>query len=450
MDLTEVLRCLAEADADQLRPELCRGRYMLVAYGEESSIEEDVDDVDEERDGTGGVLEEAASVYGALDLLASYLADMHNGDPSELTEDCRAEGVGEREYEQWLHEDYWRHIPQLHSIRSPDRRLLAYFLMSYISGAMDIETSDHWRNPYLGQTPTLFTGARFVFLTSAAPPHQEEAFAILECQPTGALTDSERALMQACRNGDPAAVATALSAGARVDALDERGMSPLHMAVAHRQPAVVEALLAAGADPRLQSEFGNAPHFAALDRRRRVGPSADRIDDDQHWRMVRVLVDAGAEVNAANLTGATVLDLAIATVPYPEEAIQYLVAHGARSSRLKGESLHDLLASLPSQDSRSLRIRVNEVRHLLETGADPNQPSALRALFDSKGYDEHNVPGEILLDLADILLRHGARDNSSGAEPSALDWAERWLESGDRNYQLVVDRLRTTSSSTPG
>jgi ankyrin repeat protein len=210
-------------------------------------------------------------------------------------------------------------------------------------------------------------GGRYI-LTSAAPPNQEVAFGILECQPTGVPTDTDRALMDACHRGDPAAVAAALSTGGRVDALDERGMAPLDLATAYRQPAAVTVLLAAGADPDLQTAYGNAPHFAALDHKQKARPCAEQIEDADHWQILRALVDAGARVNAANLTGPTVLDLAIATRPYPEEAVRFLVAKGAqRPARRRVTHRSAGFAAVPRQP---------------EPG-DPGEPSEVSPRFGS-------------------------------------------------------------------
>ncbi|MFI9308794.1 hypothetical protein [Streptomyces triculaminicus] len=101
-------------------------------------------------------------------------------------------------------------------------------------------------------------------------------------------------------------------------------MSPLHHAIAHRRADVVAELLTMGADPARQNDFGNAPHFAALDPTGTVKAVADRIDDETHWHIIRMLIDSGAPVNAGDLAGATLLDLAVATRPYPEEAIRFL------------------------------------------------------------------------------------------------------------------------------
>ena len=363
------------------------------------------------------MLGEADSVYAALDLLAAHFVGLLGGepDPGELTADYRSVGVVEDDYERWLDDGVRPYAGLLRAIRTPRRRMLAYYLMGFLSGPMDVVTDRYWRDVYLGAAPLLFPGSRFVFLISAAPPAQEEAYGILECQPVGVPTQADRALAEACRGGDAEAVTGAVAAVDRPDTLDGRGMSALHLAVAYRRPAAVSARLAAGVDPNLQAEYGNAAHFAAVDRDGLVGPVADRIEDPEHWRILRALIEAGAALDAGNRCGATLLDVAIATRPYPEEWIDFLVGRGARSALTAGSCLGDLLWELKFDEGRSVEIRANQVRFLLDSGADPNEVSGapyarelpMRSLVGYP-YDSRNVPGEILVELVDQLLRHGA------------------------------------------
>jgi hypothetical protein len=306
----------------------------------------------------------------------------------------------------------------------------------------------------------LFVGARFVLATEAEPPHQDEAYAILECQPTGVLSDADEALMSGCRSGDLTTVNAALRAGARVNGWDARGMTALHVATAYRRPAIVALLLAAGADPDAQCGYGNAPHFAAVDPQGDVGPCATRIDDVDHERIVRMLVDAGAGLDATDPYGITLLDLVLATRPYPTELVRLLVNMGAGSAMLADRSLVDLLAWLPEGWTRA-EVVANQVRFLLESGADPNRPcrkffggglspsmTALDALFQDRPYEQElDVPGDVLLELVDLLLRHEVRDTVGPHGRTALQHAQARLDQGLTDYQPIVDRLRKAAAS---
>ncbi|NUP40676.1 MAG: ankyrin repeat domain-containing protein [Streptomyces sp.] len=439
MDLNDVLRCLKEAEADRRRPELCGGRYVSVAnryaYDDASPLPLDLfDGVDDEECEECDILTglgEATSVYDALGILASTVLD-EVGDPPDEEDMSEAD------------------LQRLEGIGSPEHRALACLLMGY-EGAIDVDTSAGagW-----------FAGARIVLLSTAVPPNQEADYGILELQPTGEPTDADRALMDAAEAGDTDALSEALSEGARVNALDERGMSALHIAVAHRQASAVTALLAAGADPALQAAYNNAPQFASLDDSERVTAGAERLEDAGHLAILRTLIDAEAPINAQNRDGSTLLDLAIATHPYPEETIRHLVGKGARSIRLTDPDFGRLLAVLPYSDGRqALETRVSQLRFLLESGARPEDAEAaaqrpwlraqdgpaLHALLHFTGYYEREVPGDILLALVDLLVRHGVRDTSYQGS-TALECAEEWVKNGHANYEPVVRRLREAAT----
>jgi ankyrin repeat protein len=394
MDLEEALRCLAEADAGP-----GDGRYAAISYSPDGTL-------------SG----ETTSIHAAFDLVAEHLITFAGGeDPAELVARLADfdDGLVDR--------------LRVMGIPSPARQLVAAVLMD-AAGPMRIVTDEHWRDYYLGEGPLAYPGARFVLLASAEPPNQEFATGILELQPTG-------------RSNGPTTA---------VNELDERGMSPLHVAVAHLDRPAVLALLAAGADVGLQAEFGNAPQFAALESGE-VGPYAARIDDGVHMEIIKALIDAGADVNFANRSGATLLDLAVATVPYPTEIVDFLLSHGARSGHLRGRQLPELTRSLPYPDPGDLQFRLNQIRLLLRTGVDPNAPldgeTALGALF-LWGYHERDVPGEYVLALVDLLVTHGA----SAALPdkdgrTVLDRAVMWFEHGLTHYGPIVDRLRAGQTS---
>ncbi|MGP3975886.1 phosphoribosyltransferase [Streptomyces sp. 8N114] len=165
MDLDEALRCLAEAEGDQRRPELCGGRYLAVAYGE--GLELDVSHLRargvEEFAARGG----AASFYEALDLLVDdFLAA--TGDTAEDLLD-RLDDAGPANDDR----------PPLADIVSPRRRLLALILLGS-GGPMDIVTERFKEDSYLGDALADLPHARFVLLASAEPPNQDFALGVLE------------------------------------------------------------------------------------------------------------------------------------------------------------------------------------------------------------------------------------------------------------------------------
>lgn len=73
-------------------------------------------------------------------------------------------------------------------------------------------------------------------------------------------------LVRAAREGDVAAIVTLLKAGAAVDGrAGVNGWTPLQHAIHKNQPAAVEALLAAGADPNAGSPLMMAAGYGQLE-----------------------------------------------------------------------------------------------------------------------------------------------------------------------------------------
>jgi ankyrin repeat protein len=72
-------------------------------------------------------------------------------------------------------------------------------------------------------------------------------------------------LHMAARSGDPRAVDLLLSAGAEVDAAESYGFTPLHEAILHKRTDAARRLLAAGADPSKPLLRGYPPHKAGDD-----------------------------------------------------------------------------------------------------------------------------------------------------------------------------------------
>ena len=452
MDLDEVLRCLVEAESGELRKELTGGRYAVVQYdpdewtfteadlaelfGAPAPAAEDTDEEDEDEDEDGAsfaLIGVAASVYEALDLLGEELPD-----EEELTELDQEEWAEEAAHfgADVVAEDGDEWVAQLQGIRDPRRRSVVQLLCGVL-GPMDFLTEEFEEDPYLGHVPARLPGARFVMLASAAPPNQEAAYAILELPPRGTPDPAARALLRAAADGDLAALRTAIGEGADVNTLDEYGTAPLHHAVAARTPAAVGALLAAGADPRAQASFGNAPQFAT---------AARRVDGDEHWSILWSLLDAGADINAASTSGQTLLDLAICSDPYPERQIHLLLDRGAVSRELANTRVDSLVSRLPYRYEYLLRILRNQVRFLLTTGAPYDHP--LDAMLGSTGYYERELSGDYLVGLVDLMLAHGVRDRPGTYGRTARESAQHHVAHGLTHYQAVADRLATAADDS--
>ena len=106
-------------------------------------------------------------------------------------------------------------------------------------------------------------------------------------------------ILSAARAGDEDAVAAVLSIDSRLTrSVDADGWTPLHLAAHYDHAAVVTTLLANSADvhARSQNTMKNQPLHAA---------AAGRAT-----RAARVLIDAGADVNATQVAGYTPLHAA--------------------------------------------------------------------------------------------------------------------------------------------
>lgn len=458
MKLTECLDVLVAAE--QGRAALAPGRYALLMYGVEEMQQQDEDadeddeaddEDDEEAEDESGLTQvgEADSFPAALDRLGQTLLGWM--DRFTLDDYLPKEGESVRWFDEKLR-DYVDLTAHFRALRTPAR--LAIF--SYVAGSLSgpfytVDAQRSIEDPYVGDALVRFPGARFVFGMGAAPPNQDQAWCIVEQQPIGTLSAADRALHAACATDDLSALHAALAAGAGVNSLDERGTSPLHVAVAHRQDAAVAALIAAGADVKLQSAFGNAPQFASFGADGQIFPLTQTVDDDADFSLLSRLVEAGAEVNARSTLGLTLVDLLLNGAAYPAARMAWLRERGGRSGRLRPELLRELLRLPPWGDLPALRILVNQVRYVLEDGADANQPPPnsfhdrpLQTLIGSTGYSEKEIPGDVLEELVALLLRHGAQDSAGASGKTARQHAESWVRHGFTHYEGVVRLLSST------
>jgi hypothetical protein len=110
------------------------------------------------------------------------------------------------------------------------------------------------------------------------------------------LPELERALLDAARAGDAARVRRLIGSGARLEARDERGLTPLMRAAASASAEAVRALIGAGAEvDAARPSGGTALHEATAAGR----PAAARL-----------LLEAGAAPDARDRALGTPLDVA--------------------------------------------------------------------------------------------------------------------------------------------
>ena len=118
------------------------------------------------------------------------------------------------------------------------------------------------------------------------------------------------------RNATPERVRELLDRGMDVNAVGNRGWTPLHWAAANsRDPRVLTPLLEAGADVNRRALQFTPLHIAAL-----VNPNPE---------VAYVLLEAGADVNARQDSGENPLWMACATAQQNPEIILLLLQAGA-------------------------------------------------------------------------------------------------------------------------
>jgi ankyrin repeat protein len=253
--------------------------------------------------------------------------------------------------------------------------------------------------------------------------------------PNAATPEGETILMTAARTGDPASVARLISAGAHVNVVEQwRGETALMWAAGENNAAAVRALIEGGASLDTQSRQLDYPDirlnlaFMATTELPRGGMSAVMLAARQGGLdAVRVLADAGANLDLQDPEGTTALMLAIINAHY--EVAVLLAEQGANLNVYDRAGMGALyaavdmhtatpLTNLPPRAGSGTLDSLAAVSRLLARGADPNAALTAPTLRrhhsqGDGGYGEGTTPLMRAARFADtaalrILLEHGA------------------------------------------
>ena len=207
-------------------------------------------------------------------------------------------------------------------------------------------------------------------------------------------TNGDTALMMAARTGNVDAIRVLAEAGADVNAKETwGGTTPLMWAVSEGHAAAARTLIEAGADINAQSHFVAAANGRGFEGRTPLTNSAAaKVVDfasgwltslmlaarEGHVELARLLVGAGADVNAVGGDGKTALALAIFNGNF--EVASFLVDSKADVNKADAQRFTPLFWAV---DRRNMETAPNFpwmvtddplplIRKLLDAGANPN------------------------------------------------------------------------------
>ena len=295
-------------------------------------------------------------------------------------------------------------------------------------GFMDCAEQACWRRCALAR---VLDGARHRLIDAVRRVDANAVRRLIEQKVDVNITqpDGATALHWAAHRNDVAIADLLIRAGAKVDAADEGGVTPLGLASLNASPSMVERLLKAAPTPTPGAKsrpFGRTQRqrrrdAAAAGARRRceregAGPRSDRLDVGSCRRTCRCRARADRARRRRESQDHSGQDRGLR----PRRHRRPRRRHGRRVERC--ERLHALLFAARAGDLASVRL-------LADAGADVNDAAdGLSALVLA------TVRAHV--DVALFLLEKGADANLAGAGFTALHWA-----SGSWETELTVTSI---------
>jgi len=220
------------------------------------------------------------------------------------------------------------------------------------------------------------------------------------------------ALIKAASNGNAELVKFLLQNGADINAKTTHGFTPILYAAKNGHDVVVEILIENGADVNVRNKKGLTP-LMYLTRNGYINMVKKQIENssmnysaismatkafkEQNARLVKLILDHGADVNAKTSMGFT--PLIFSSKDGFVKTVEHLIANGANVNLSTKFGYTPLLFS----STQFGKEKVNEI--LIKSGIDTKSPNQFTGLLDEIKQNH--------LDIIDLLISSGAKINHS-------------------------------------